>query len=94
MSQLCESLPPESLASNTVDILVSRWSALDSSAKAKAVKLEKLVAAWSEMEATAVQIRDWLHGPVFQSIVQHPEPREEDGPIEAQLAQLKVNLYM
>ncbi|CAH1403532.1 unnamed protein product [Nezara viridula] len=89
MSQLMGTLPPESLAINTVDIYVSRWTALESTARARAEKMEKLVAAWSEMEATAGQIHDWLHSPVFQAILQNPEPREEDGPIEMQLMKLK-----
>lgn len=93
MAYLCTRLPPASLANNTVDILISRWTALDSAARAKEGKLEKLVAAWSEMEATAGQIHKWLHGPVFQSIIQHPQPREEDGPIEAQLVQLRVGSF-
>lgn len=90
MSQLVGTLPSESLAINTVDIYVSRWTALESTARARTEKMEKLVAAWSEMEATAGQIHDWLHSPVFQAILQNPEPREEDGPIEMQLMKLKV----
>ena len=90
LRKLISELTSEVAARDTVDALHSRWVAVDSAARQRANKMDKLVLAWREMDATIKQIEDWLQQPQFAAILNNEPPIQ--GSLDKQLAQMKVTM--
>lgn len=90
LKKLSETLSPETVAADSVDVLQSKLSAVDAVMKQRANKLEKLIIAWQELESTAEQLREWLSRPVLTAIIENPEDIDTNIALEVQLEELKV----
>ncbi|KAL1139460.1 hypothetical protein AAG570_006444 [Ranatra chinensis] len=91
LQTLITELAIETGARDTVDALHSRWVAVESAARQRANRLDKLVAAWREMESTTKQIETWIDRPRFAEILNDNASKHET--LDKQLAELKVMIY-